>query len=110
MSLFHAVLWLDHHEAKLLQFDADHVETERLRAHSHHTKQHGSAVRSEHEFFAEVCAALQGITEVLVTGSTTWKSTARSRWGRWWAMNRWTSSATSSWWPWRASTSSSTTA
>ncbi|WP_374433079.1 hypothetical protein [Inhella sp.] len=71
MSLFHAVLWLDHHEAKLLQFDADHVEAERLRAHSHHTKQHGSAVRSEHEFFAEVCAALQGITEVLVTGSRT---------------------------------------
>ncbi len=71
MSLFHAVLNLDHHEAKVLQFDATHVEAERVKAHSHHTKQHGSAVRSEHEFFAEVCTALDGIAEVLVTGSRT---------------------------------------
>jgi stalled ribosome rescue protein Dom34 len=71
MPLFHAVLWLDHHEAKLMQFDVDHVQSERIRAHSHHTKQHGSAVRSEHEFYGEVCNALPGIAEVLVTGSHT---------------------------------------
>ncbi len=71
MSLFHAVLWLDHHEAKVLQFDAEHVEAERVKSHSHHTKQRGSAVRSEHEFYADVCDALNGITEVLVTGSRT---------------------------------------
>jgi stalled ribosome rescue protein Dom34 len=69
MSLFHAVLWLDHHEARLLQFDAEHVELERIREHSHHTKQHGSAVRSEHEFYAEVCERMAGIAELLVTGS-----------------------------------------
>ncbi|MBB5204881.1 stalled ribosome rescue protein Dom34 [Inhella inkyongensis] len=71
MSLFHAVLWLDHHEAKLLQFDAEHVEAERIKSHSHHTKQRASAVRTEHEFFGEVCDAMAGIAEVLVTGSKT---------------------------------------
>lgn len=71
MALFHAVLWLDHHEARLLQFDAEQVALERIREHSHHTKQRGSSVRSEHEFYAEVCDAMAGIAEVLVTGSHT---------------------------------------
>ncbi len=71
MSLFHAVLHLDHHQAKLMQFDAEQVISQGLKAHSHHTKQHGSAVRTEHEFFAEVCTTLNGIAEVLVTGSST---------------------------------------
>ena len=71
MPTLHAVVWLDHQSAKVLQFDTEHVETEQLKAHTHHTRQHGSAVRSEHEFFAEVCAALTGIGEVLVVGSST---------------------------------------
>lgn len=74
MSLFHAVLWLDHQEAKVLQFDAEHVQAERVKSHSHHTKQRGSAVRTEHEFYADVCDALAGIAEVLVTGSRTAQS------------------------------------
>ncbi|MCZ8074077.1 MAG: hypothetical protein O9341_08070, partial [Paucibacter sp.] len=57
-TTFHAVVWLDHQQAKVLQFDAEHVQAEKIKAHSHHTKQHGSAVRSEHEFFGEVCEAL----------------------------------------------------
>jgi stalled ribosome rescue protein Dom34 len=71
MPLFHAVVWLDHQQARIHQFDQEKVETEKLKVHSHHTKQHGSAVRSEHEFFAEVCAALEGIKEILVVGSST---------------------------------------
>lgn len=71
MSLFHAVVWTDHHTAKILQFDADQVQAKNLRSHVHETAQHGSAVRAEHEFFGEVCAALDGISEVLVTGSHT---------------------------------------
>ncbi len=74
MTLFHAVLWLDHHTAKLLQFDTEHVLAERIKSHTHHTRQHGSAVRSEHEFFADVCAAMAEIPEVLVTGSSTAQS------------------------------------
>ncbi len=69
MPLFHAVLRIDHHQAQLLQFDTSQVLPQTLKAHSHPTKQHGSAVRAEHEFYAEVCDALAGITEVLVTGS-----------------------------------------
>jgi len=71
MTMFHAVAWVDHHSAQVLQFDAEHVQAQKVKAHSHHTKQHGSGVRAEHEFFAEVCAVLDGITEVLVTGSKT---------------------------------------
>lgn len=71
MSLFHAVVWLDHHTAQVLQFDADHVETHKVRSSSRHTRTHGSGVRTEHEFFADVCTALTGIQEVLVTGSNT---------------------------------------
>ena len=71
MTLFHAVAFIDHAHAQVLQFDADKVQAQQVKAHSHHTRQHGSAVRTEHEFFAQVCDALAGITEVLVTGSRT---------------------------------------
>ena len=71
MSLFHAVVWTDHQSAQVLQFDAEHVQAEKIKAHTHYTKQHGSAVRSEHEFFGDVCTALDGVGEVLVTGSST---------------------------------------
>lgn len=71
MSLFHAVVWIDHQTAQVLQFDAEHVQAQKVKAHHHHTRQHASGVRTEHEFFGAVCDALAGITEVLVTGSRT---------------------------------------
>lgn len=71
MSLFHAVVWLDHQSAQVLQFDAEQVQSQTVKAHTHHTRQHGSSVRTEHEFYSEVCDALTGIPEVLVTGSRT---------------------------------------
>jgi len=71
VTLFHAVAWIDHHNALVQQFDADEVHAERLKDHKHYTRQHGSGVRTEHEFFAEVCDALASIPEVLVTGSHT---------------------------------------
>jgi stalled ribosome rescue protein Dom34 len=69
MAKYHAVLWIDHHNAEVLQFDAEEVQSEKVRAHDHYTRQHASAVRTEHEFFGQVCDALAGITEILVTGS-----------------------------------------
>ena len=39
MPTFHAVVWLDHQSAKVSQFDTEHVETEQLKAHTHHTRQ-----------------------------------------------------------------------
>ena len=71
MPMFHAVVWLDHHSAQVLQFDADQVQGQTVKSHSHPTRQHGSEVRDQHEFYAQVCAALAGITEVLVTGGNT---------------------------------------
>ena len=71
MSLFHAVVWTDHKTAQVLQFDAEHVLAQKVRTHTHHTAQHGSTVRSEHEFFGEVCDSLDGVAEILVTGSHT---------------------------------------
>lgn len=71
MSLFHAVVWTDHQTAQVLQFDAEHVVAGKIKAHTHHTAQQGSAVRSEHEFFGHVCDALDGITEILVVGPKT---------------------------------------
>ncbi len=71
MTTFHAVAWVDHQNAQVLQFDAEHVQADRIKAHDHYTRQHGSAVRSEHEFFADVCDAMAGIPEVLVCGPKT---------------------------------------
>jgi stalled ribosome rescue protein Dom34 len=69
MSLAHAVVLIDHHTAQVLHFDADTVNTQKIKAHTHHTKQHGSSVRTEHEFFGDVCDALKGVAQLLVAGS-----------------------------------------
>lgn len=71
MTLSHAVVWTDHQSAQVLQFDAEQVIAQAVRAHPHATSQHHSGVRSEHEFFGHVCDALEGIGQVLVTGSHT---------------------------------------
>jgi len=71
MTTLHAVVFVDHQSAQVLQFDAEHVQAQKIKAHSHHTKQHGSQVRTEHEFFAHVCDALEGIAEVLAVGPQT---------------------------------------
>ncbi|MEP7298930.1 MAG: hypothetical protein ABI702_22310 [Burkholderiales bacterium] len=71
MPLTHAVAWIDHHTAQVLQIDAEQVLEQKVKEHVHYTRQHGSQVRSEHEFFAEVCEALAGITSILVAGSHT---------------------------------------
>jgi hypothetical protein len=69
--MFHAVLHLDHHDADLYQFNADEVQHDHLKARHRVTRQHGSEVRTEHEFFADVCKAIEPVQSVLVTGSHT---------------------------------------
>jgi len=68
MSLFHAVAFVDHQSAEILQFDSEHVVERKVHEHLKVTRQHGSGVRTEHEFFGQVCDALDGIAEVLVAG------------------------------------------
>ena len=71
MTLHHAVAWIDHQNAQVLQFDAEHVEAAKVKASSQHSRQHGSDVRNAHEYFGHVCDALAGIPEVLVVGPHT---------------------------------------
>jgi stalled ribosome rescue protein Dom34 len=65
---YHAVLWLDHQVAHVLQFDESHIEVQRIKARSHHTRQHGSDQRHEREFYESITAALTGVHEILVVG------------------------------------------
>lgn len=69
MSPSHAVIWMDHERARVLHLDSATEENRTIRAHHHYTRQHASGVRTEHEFFAQVCDALDGVSEVLVTAS-----------------------------------------
>jgi len=71
MSLNHAVAWIDHHSAQVMHFDAEQVQDLKIKEHVHYTRQHGSSVRSEHEFFSDVCDALTDIKAVLIVGSHT---------------------------------------
>jgi len=71
MSLFHAVAFVDHHSAQVLQFDSEQVLERKIHEHVHLTRQHASSVRGEHEFFGTVCDAMEGIAEVLVAGRRT---------------------------------------
>ena len=47
------------------------MQSQKVKTHAQHTRQHGSDVRGEHEFFGQVCDALEGIHEVLVVGTHT---------------------------------------
>jgi hypothetical protein len=68
MSLFHAVAFVDHQSAEILQFGSEQVVEQKVHEHLKFTRQHHSGVRTEHEFFGQVCDALAGIAEVLVVG------------------------------------------
>ena len=71
MSLYHAVAFVDHQSAEVLQFGSEHVVAHKVHQHLKFTREHHSGVRTEHEFFGQVCDALNGIAEVLVTGGHT---------------------------------------
>ena len=66
MTTFHAVVWIDHTEAHVAQFDREHAESHRVKSRSHH-KHQGKAEDSA-SFFADVAMALVGAHEVLLTG------------------------------------------
>lgn len=65
--MFHAVIYLDHHHADVLHFDAQEVHAARIEGHHRHT--HGKDERAEHALFAAICQAIKDTPEVLVTGS-----------------------------------------
>ena len=75
MAFAHAVVWIDHHVAHVLHFNAETSEQKVLHArqadgHLHHRS--GSAgsgkVAEDKHYYHEVALALRGTAEVLVTG------------------------------------------
>ena len=75
MSLDHAVVWLDHHEAHVLHFDDNAVESAKIRARSKHQHLHSKAgtVGSGHaaedqKYYHEVAHALANAAEILIVG------------------------------------------
>ena len=69
--VLHAVVRTDHQQAQVLRFDETQVQAQTVHLQAYTTAQHKSSVRSEHEFFGAVCDALDGIAQVLVTGTHT---------------------------------------
>ena len=66
MSTYHAVAWMDHAEAHVLQVDREHAEAQKVRARSHH--KHQGRDTHDAQFFPAIYAALQGNQEVLLAG------------------------------------------
>ncbi len=61
----------NHPPAEVQQFDAGHVQAQKIKAHSHHAHRQHSTVHTRHECFGEACDALAGVRESPVVGAKT---------------------------------------
>lgn len=75
MSHVHAVVWLDHREARVIDFSSDDVHKAVVRSHAGHRQVHhrsgsvsGTHLQDDQKFFDEVIAAVGDAKEVLVVG------------------------------------------
>ncbi len=75
MSLIHAVVWIDHHEAHVIQYNADASDSDIIKTKSKHTHVHQKAgvVGSGHtganqSYLHEVIHAVSGASEILIVG------------------------------------------
>lgn len=75
MSLNHVVVWIDHQEAHVIQFNADASESEIIKSNSKHPNLHqksgilGSGHTSaDHNYLHEVMLAVSGANEILIVG------------------------------------------
>jgi hypothetical protein len=71
MPLHHAVVFVDLHCAKIVQFGSQALHEHKVNAHLHLSGQDERNARSQHEFFGKVCDGLDGVAEVLVVGGHT---------------------------------------
>jgi len=78
---YHAVVWIDHHEARAIHFNPE-VATEEI-VHPAHPPRHlhskagsvsGTHITDEPEFYADVVKALGNAKAILVTGPSTAKT------------------------------------
>jgi len=77
---YHAILWIDHHEARIIHFNAD--EADETLIHPDHPPRHlhskagsasGTHRHGDKQFFHDVAEALQASQVFLVTGPSTAK-------------------------------------
>jgi hypothetical protein len=75
MFLSHVVVWIDHQEAHVIQFNADASESEIIKTKSKHTHVHQRAgtlgsghTSADHSFLHEVIQAVSGAGEILIVG------------------------------------------
>lgn len=78
---YHAVVWIDHHEARIIHFSADASEETIVHPahpprHLHHTvgSAAGTHLAGEPEFYRRVASALAEAQEILVAGPSTAKT------------------------------------
>lgn len=66
MTFLHAIVQIEHHVARVLQFDADDFRLRKIPVHQRDIFWRTDVVRPEHEFFADVCDSLEEMSMVLV--------------------------------------------
>jgi hypothetical protein len=78
---YHAVVWIDHHEARIFHFNADEVETLVLRPdhptrHIHHKSNAigGGHAAEDQDFLHQVAGAIADAGAVLITGPASEKT------------------------------------
>ena len=78
---YHAVIWIDHHEARVVHFNAD--QADETVVHATHSPRHlhtkagsasGTHVRDEPEFFPDVAGAVTGAQAILIAGPSSAKT------------------------------------
>lgn len=75
MSHLHAVVWLDHQNARVIDFSVDDVHKSTIEQHGGHRQVHHRAgtvgaghAAGSHRFFDDVVAAIGDAKEVLIVG------------------------------------------
>jgi stalled ribosome rescue protein Dom34 len=80
-SHYHAIVWIDHREAKVFHFNA--TEVDRMILHPHNPTRHihhkanaigGGDALLDHEFFERVTEAIADAKAILITGPASAKS------------------------------------
>ena len=76
----HNIVWIDHHEARIMHLSPDDFDEATVRAPASHVRRHprGSTEPTTHpddakRFFHDVAQALEGAQEILVVGPGTAK-------------------------------------
>src|ERR1700761_3765033 len=77
---FHTVVWIDHREAKILNFNADRYDGETVRSthpdqHLHHKANSGDSGHAppDHEFFKQVARSVADSGAILIVGPSSAK-------------------------------------